>query len=268
MLSEILAKAVAGGRLSPGDGLALLESSDLAALGAAADAVTRRRHPEPFRTYNVDRNINYTNVCTSGCRFCAFSRKLGDTDAYVLSRDELYQQDRGDDRARRRSDSAPGRAAPGTQDRVVRGVARRHQAALPGINVHGFSPPEIHHIAAVSGLPVARRAGALEGRRAGVAAGRRGGDSGRSRPPRGEPVQGHGRPLAGGLPHVARARRAGIGHDDVRPRRDALPTGSNTWSGCANCRTRRAVLPLSSPGRFSRTIRRWRACRRPARFRI
>ena len=77
-LPDILAKALAGERLDAAEGLALLESSDLAALGQAADAVTRGRHPEPLRTYNVDRNINYTNVCTGGCRFCAFSRRLGD----------------------------------------------------------------------------------------------------------------------------------------------------------------------------------------------
>ena len=47
----------------------------LAAIGRAADAVTRRLHPEPYRTYNIDRNINYTNVCTAVCDFCAFYRK-------------------------------------------------------------------------------------------------------------------------------------------------------------------------------------------------
>ena len=61
-VSNILEKAVSGERLTPREGLRLLESHDLAALGRAADAVTRRLHPEPYRTYNIDRNINYTNV--------------------------------------------------------------------------------------------------------------------------------------------------------------------------------------------------------------
>src|SRR5688572_25923767 len=61
--SAILQKAVAGERLTPDEGLLLLQSRDLASIGRAADEVTRRLHPEPYRTYNIDRNINYTNVC-------------------------------------------------------------------------------------------------------------------------------------------------------------------------------------------------------------
>src|SRR5690348_8891747 len=51
-----------------------------------------RLHPEPYRTYNIDRNINYTNVCAAVCDFCAFYRKSADADAYVLPREELYKK--------------------------------------------------------------------------------------------------------------------------------------------------------------------------------
>jgi cyclic dehypoxanthinyl futalosine synthase len=87
-----LRKAVEGGRLTPDEGLALLESPDLLAIGRAADAVCRRLHPEPYRTYNIDRNINYTNICAAVCDFCAFYRKSQDADAYVLPREVLYQK--------------------------------------------------------------------------------------------------------------------------------------------------------------------------------
>src|SRR5215467_4762815 len=89
---EILDKAVAGERLTPDEGLRLLESHDLASLGRAADAVTRRLHPENYRTYNIDRNINYTYVCTAVCDFCAFYRTPKSPEGYVLNRDELYQK--------------------------------------------------------------------------------------------------------------------------------------------------------------------------------
>src|SRR5881227_2804364 len=91
-IDYILDKSIAGERLSPDEGLRLLESHDLTALGRAADVVTRRLHPEAYRTYNIDRNVNYTNVCTAVCDFCAFFRKPKDVEGYVISREELYQK--------------------------------------------------------------------------------------------------------------------------------------------------------------------------------
>src|SRR5215470_16282329 len=89
---EILDKAVAGQRLTPEEALRLLESHDLAALGRAADAVTRRLHPENYRTYNIDRNINYTNICSAVCDFCAFYRGPKDPEGYVIERNDLFQK--------------------------------------------------------------------------------------------------------------------------------------------------------------------------------
>src|SRR5947199_9192026 len=91
-LQTVLDKAVAGERLTAEEGLRLLESHDLAAIGRAADAVTRRLHPEPIRTYNIDRNINYTNVCTAVCDFCAFYRKPKSEEGYVLPREVLLKK--------------------------------------------------------------------------------------------------------------------------------------------------------------------------------
>src|SRR3954465_3776397 len=88
----ILDRAVAGERLSDADGVELFGCQDLHALGRAADAVTRRLHPEAYRTFNIDRNINYTNVCAAVCDFCAFYRKSTDGDAYVLPRETLYKK--------------------------------------------------------------------------------------------------------------------------------------------------------------------------------
>src|SRR5688572_10804886 len=89
MIQRILDRAVAGERIAPEEALALLQSNDLTAVGRAAEAVTRRLHPEPVRTYNIDRNINYTNVCTAVCDFCAFYRKPKSNEGYVLPREEL-----------------------------------------------------------------------------------------------------------------------------------------------------------------------------------
>ena len=91
-IDHSLSKAAEGKRLSFDEGVALFDCKDLTRLGRAADAVTRRLHPEPYRTYNIDRNINYTNVCAAVCDFCAFYRKSTDADAYVLPREVLYKK--------------------------------------------------------------------------------------------------------------------------------------------------------------------------------
>src|SRR5690606_11944055 len=91
-VNGLLEKAVAGERLTPAEGLRLLESRDLAALGRAANEATLRLHPENYRTYNIDRNINYTNVCTAVCDFCAFYRRPKSPEGYVLTHEEIFEK--------------------------------------------------------------------------------------------------------------------------------------------------------------------------------
>ncbi len=151
---ELLDKAVAGERLTPEDGLRLLESRDLAALGRAADEVTRRLHPENYRTYNIDRNINYTNVCTAVCDFCAFYRTPKSPEGYVLERDELYQKiaetaELGGDQI-----LMQGGLHPEFKLEWYEELLRDIKSRFPQVNVHGFSPPEIHHFTKVSKLPL------------------------------------------------------------------------------------------------------------------
>ena len=154
MTLRILEKAVAGERLSPDEGLRLLESRDLAALGWAADQVARRLHPEPYRTYNIDRNINYTNVCTAACDFCAFYRKPNSPDAYVLARDALLAKVDQTVRLGGEQILIQGGLHPHLKLDWYEGLLRDIKARFPQVNVHGFSPPEIHHFSKVNKLPV------------------------------------------------------------------------------------------------------------------
>ena len=153
-IATLLDKAAGGGRLSPEEGLALLESSDLAALGRAADEVTRRLHPEPYRTYNIDRNINYTNVCTAVCDFCAFYRPPKHPEGYVLERDVLLQKiqetvELGGDQI-----LLQGGLHPQFKLEWYEELLRDIKDHFPQINIHGFSPPEFHHFTKVSKLPL------------------------------------------------------------------------------------------------------------------
>jgi len=151
---SILEKAVAGRRIDAGEGLSLLESDDLAALGRAADAVARSLHPEPHRTYNVDRNINYTNVCTSGCRFCAFSRAPGAAGAYVLSRGELHEKIEETLALGGNQILLQGGMNPALGIEWYEELLADVRSHFPSINVHGFSPTEIDSLATISGLSI------------------------------------------------------------------------------------------------------------------
>ncbi len=90
MIQDISDKIAAGERLTPDDARRLFAHPNVAELGLLANAVRRRRHPEAVVTYNVGRNINYTNVCWVKCDFCAFYRPPGSAEGYTLSHDEIF----------------------------------------------------------------------------------------------------------------------------------------------------------------------------------
>jgi cyclic dehypoxanthinyl futalosine synthase len=153
-VTHILQKAVDGARLTPEEGVALFDCRDLAALGRAADAVCRRLHPEPYRTYNIDRNINYTNVCAAVCDFCAFYRKSNDTDAYLLPREVLYQKIEetialGGDQV-----LMQGGLHPSLRLEWYEELLRDLKARFPKVNLHAFSPPELWHFHKLNKMPL------------------------------------------------------------------------------------------------------------------
>ncbi|HEX4149264.1 MAG TPA: cyclic dehypoxanthinyl futalosine synthase [Pirellulales bacterium] len=153
-IKKILDKSIAGERLTPAEGLELLESRDLAALGRAADAVARRLHPEPYRTYNIDRNINYTNVCSAVCDFCAFYRTPKHAEGYVLDRDLILEKiqetvDLGGDQILMQGGMHPTLGIEWYEE-LLGAIKTR----FPQVNIHGFSPPEIHAFTKVFKLPL------------------------------------------------------------------------------------------------------------------
>lgn len=153
-VKQILEKSVAGERLTPAEGLALLESHDLVSIGEAANAVAKRMHPEPYRTYNIDRNINYTNVCSAVCDFCAFYRKPKSPEGYVLDRQVIFQKVEetialGGDQILMQGGMNPDLPLEWYED-LLRSLKER----FPQVNLHCFSPPEIHALHKLTKLPV------------------------------------------------------------------------------------------------------------------
>ena len=146
----ILAKAAAGERLTPQEGLHLLENAQLAELGRAANEVMLRLHPENYRTYNIDRNINYTNICTAVCDFCAFYRGPKSPEGYVLPREEILEKVRETVELGGDQILLQGGLHPDFKIEWYEELLRDIKQAFPSVNVHGFSPPEIYHFTKVS----------------------------------------------------------------------------------------------------------------------
>jgi len=152
MIQAILDKATNGQRLSPAEGLQLLQSRDLTAIGAAADEVSRRMHPESYRTYNIDRNINYTNICTAVCDFCAFYRSPKSDEGYVLPRAELLRKVEETVALGGNQILMQGGLHPTFKLEWYEELLSDIKSRFPQVNIHGFSPPEIHHFTKVNKL--------------------------------------------------------------------------------------------------------------------
>jgi cyclic dehypoxanthinyl futalosine synthase len=150
-LAEALGAAQRGQRLTSDQALRLLEEADLLVLGRLAHAARLRHNPEAVVTYVVDRNINTTNICLSGCRFCAFFRPPGVEGGYVLSRQELGRKidetlALGGTQILMQGGLHPEIGVEATCD-TFRFIKGNHP-----IHIHGLSPPEVVHMAALDGL--------------------------------------------------------------------------------------------------------------------
>jgi cyclic dehypoxanthinyl futalosine synthase len=153
-VSAILERCVGGQRLTCDDALTLLESSDLSAIGKAAHAVSLRMHPESFRTYNIHRNINYTNVCTAVCDFCAFYRTPKSQEGYVLERSVLLEKIRETVELGGNQILLQGGLHPNFKLEWYEEMLQDIKKHFPEVNIHGFSPPELYHFTKVNKLSI------------------------------------------------------------------------------------------------------------------
>ena len=140
-------------RLTDREALELLQSRDLLEIGARAHAARESLVPGELATFIIDRNINYTNVCISGCRFCAFHCKPGASEAFVLSKETIFEKiqetlDLGGTAVMMQGGLHPDLDIAWFED-LFRSIKERYD-----ITIHSLSAPEIVHIAKVSGTSV------------------------------------------------------------------------------------------------------------------
>lgn len=131
--------------------LDLFETDDLVGLGMEADRIRKELHPEGVVSYIIDRNINYTNVCTEYCSFCAFYRPVGHKEGYIQPHEVIFDKiqetiDLGGTGVLMQGGLHPDLKIEWYED-LLRSIKQRFK-----IHLHCFSAPEITNIAEVSGL--------------------------------------------------------------------------------------------------------------------
>lgn len=140
-------------RISYNEAVRMYKEADILELGAMADKIRKKLHSDNIVSFVIDRNINYTNICTCKCKFCAFYKNEGEDGGYVISKEELASKiketlDLGGSQILLQGGLHPEFKIDFYEDML------KFMKTFP-VWLHAFSPPEIHHIAKQSGLTVA-----------------------------------------------------------------------------------------------------------------
>jgi cyclic dehypoxanthinyl futalosine synthase len=151
-LETLISKVSAGQRISDEEYLVLERDADLHQLGFLANSIRQIKHPVKNVTYVIDRNINYTDICVSACKFCAFFKPPEDKDGYLITFEELAEKISETQALGGTQILLQGGLHPGQPLEYYEEMVRFMKST--GIHVHGFSPPEICHFSDISGLPV------------------------------------------------------------------------------------------------------------------
>lgn len=149
-LESIKAKVHAGERLSYDDGVALLKSRDIWALGELADHVRRAKHGDATY-YNVNRHMNYSNLCVLSCKFCEFHRKPGQDGAYEYSMDEVAKQAEAASAAGATEMHIVGGLHPKNKFGYYTELLRTCKEVAPSVHLKAFTAVELTHLARIHG---------------------------------------------------------------------------------------------------------------------
>jgi FO synthase len=141
--------------LSDAHALALMtaEGADLEAVCQLADELRRDAVGDTV-TYVVNRNLNFTNICYTGCRFCAFAQRKTDADAYSLSFDEIKTRAREAVAVGATEVCIQGGIDPELPGSTYADIARAVTEAAPELHIHAFSPMEVMNGVARTGLSI------------------------------------------------------------------------------------------------------------------
>jgi cyclic dehypoxanthinyl futalosine synthase len=153
-IDSILQRGADGGRITPEEALLLYTDAPFHALGEAADTVRRRRYPDGIVTYLIDRNINYTNVCVTACKFCAFYRAPKHAEGWSHSMEEILRRCGEAVELGATQVMLQGGHHPDYGVEYYEHLFSSVKAAYPQLAVHSIGPSEIMHMAKVSGAEI------------------------------------------------------------------------------------------------------------------
>lgn len=134
------------------EALHLLTQADLLEIGKLADEIRKSKHPGNRVTFVVDRNVNYSNICESKCRFCAFYRNASDADAYLLNYDTIFAKiqelvDYDGTQLLMQGGLHPTLTVDWFEE-----LFRQLRERFPQVQIHSLSPAEVIHIAKLSDI--------------------------------------------------------------------------------------------------------------------
>ena len=140
-------------RIERKDALLLFQNASLLELAERANQIRYELHPEKLVSFVVDRNINYTNICISGCKFCAFFRPPGHPEGYVLSYEEIFSKieeliEKGGTQILIQGGLNP-ELSLGWFEELFKEIKKNYE-----IHIHGLSPPEIFFLAEKENLSI------------------------------------------------------------------------------------------------------------------
>ncbi|HAM39926.1 MAG: dehypoxanthine futalosine cyclase [Omnitrophica WOR_2 bacterium RIFCSPLOWO2_02_FULL_63_16] len=147
-------KVFAGERLTREEGRSLLQDASLLELGQLANSVRSRHNPDPAVTFVIDSNPNYTNVCITDCVFCAFYRKPGSKDGYVLTVDQVMEKVRRAVELGATTVLLQGGHNPQIPLSYYLALVSETRRRFPQVTPHFFTASEVTTMAQVSGLPI------------------------------------------------------------------------------------------------------------------
>ena len=154
MLKAITEKVAAGLDITFEEALWCLTEGELLAVGRIADTIRRSMHPDGSVSFVVDRNVNYTNVCESQCKFCAFYRNSDSAEAYLLDNEQIMAKIRELVDQEGTQLLMQGGLHPSLDIGYFEALFREIKRRFPGVQNHSLSPAEVTHIAKLSGLSI------------------------------------------------------------------------------------------------------------------